>query len=1001
MSNTGGFGGGDYQTPQSRTLSTIAETPNPDAADYADASKVAQILQTHGVQLKALAQGQQQLQQGVNDATANPIQQIQQFIADVIVLLGGGELTAGALNFGELQYILPALGAMLGLGDAPFPIDLFQAAEKFFFGYVVPNQAFTDEINTIISNWLSLIGIDPKFIKDLRALVTAIGELFGEVGNLFPSLNSLLSELGISGNDLGPLGQLLAPIIKFFSGIDLTKIGTLLEFITDAIDPFIVQLTAVINFINGVLAVLGFDLAGGGGVTNSPLPQLTQPIENIMAFLGNINFGSTHFDPVAAVTNFITNVLSPTGLVLGPNSPLNPAQLAQNLWPLGIFPDADSIIGSDVWAFDPDVTRTADSSGSLRVTADGTIKAIHGVPSTVVAAQQVEPSVFVQWENYVGTNASIQLQIKQYYRVGDTVTFVGVTTVATLGPTTAAGGWAELTGTYTAPQDGSVNEIRGRLVVTESATGGTIRFDDAAATNKLLPTWVSGLPEALQDLIARLQAIINTVTNVLTGGTSLTNTLQDLAESLGLIPPDNVQGAAGPATIFGSIFGVIDAFLSGSVGAPGSTGGSLADVTNVAGQVASNAYLGGEAWRIANILNNTPVARGMLPTGRANYDITSANTFLATTQSASLSSNFAMLQAMPIGAFSWYGYGSSGITEFYLNVRKTNPATGVRDLVYHSANIVANLQPGSSPADADWMFCEIPAAIATLATDNYYVEWVPVGGTHYIRGMSFTDTIKDHPLAAAPCVGTVVDYSSGPGSPATSLPKATAGPGVPWVEYAVSLSGAADHREPQIEDLEFDGQTIPIPSWCNRLDLIPLGRGGEGHAGTLPGVNGQPGQPASFAPITFERDVHWTGDGTLVTFNILEDGSAMLSIPDYSTTSARGDDGQGAQFGLTPVGKGPGILDYNGQQYTGGVDQKAWGGAGADPGGGGNGGRGLAFQAGGPGGKPYGWVCFRQSEVDGESSGGDTTPPNVEGLDVDVETTANTLTLTVTGAVDE
>lgn len=712
---------------------------------------------------------------------------------------------------------------------------------------------------------------------------------------------------------------------------------------------------------------------------------------------------------VQALKDKLTGVVNSTptdvdnwllGLLTG-DSPINPAKLGENLWPLGIFPEG-SIAASETWVLDPDVTRTADSSGSLRVTADGTMKAIHGVPTAVAPGQQVTPSVFVGWEGYVGTGSPIQLQIKQYRRAGDVSTFVGLVTVTTLGPTTPAAGWAELTGTYTAPADGSVNEIRGRLVVTQTATAGTFRFDDAGARIKLMADWVAGLPEGLQAQLARWQALINTVTNVLTKGNSLTNTLEDMAEALGLIPPDNVQGAGGPATIFDSIFGIIDAFLSGSVGSPGSTGGSLADVTNVAGQVASNAYLGGEAWRIANILNNTPVARGMLPTGRANYDITSANTFLATTQSAALSANFAMLQAMPIGVISWYGYGSSGITEFYLNIRKVNPATGVRDLVYHSGNIVANLQPGSSAADADWMFCEIPAAIAAQPTDNYYVEWVPVGGTHHIRGMSFTDTIKDHPLAAAPCVGTVVDYSSSPDVPAASLPKATAGPGVPWIEYAVSLGGAADHREPRIETMQFDGQTVPIPSWCNRLDLIPLGRGGKGHAGTLPGVNGRPGQPASFAPRTAVRDVDWTGDGTLVTFNILSDGSGQLSIPGFSTASAPGADGDGAQFGLVPVGKGPGVLDYNGQKYTGGVDQKAWGGAGADPGGAGNGGRGLAFQAGGDGGKPIGWVCFRQVEVDGESSGGDTTPPNIDDLEVTVsDVNSSGFTLTPEGAVDE
>lgn len=313
--STNQFGGPAYTSPETRELTSITESPNPDARDFASAEKMAELLQRHDFQIKALAQGQQQLQQGVNDATNNPIQQIQQFIADVIVLLGGGEITSGLLDFGDLQYILPTLGALFGLGDAPFPIDLFQAAEKFFFGYVVPQQQFTDEINTIISNWLTTIGIDPEFIKDLKALVTALGNLFGSVGNIFPSLASFFGELGIDANDLGPLGQILKPIINFFSGLDLKNIGHLLEFITNAIDPFVQQLTAVINFINAVLVIFNFDVAGGGGVVNSPLPELTAPFENLITFLGDIDLGPGNFNPLQAAENFIKNVLSPTGLL--------------------------------------------------------------------------------------------------------------------------------------------------------------------------------------------------------------------------------------------------------------------------------------------------------------------------------------------------------------------------------------------------------------------------------------------------------------------------------------------------------------------------------------------------------------------------------------------------------------------------------------------------------------------------------------------------------------
>jgi hypothetical protein len=208
----------------------------------------------------------------------------------------------------------------------------------------------------------------------------------------------------------------------------------------------------------------------------------------------------------------------------------------------------------------------------------------------------------------------------------------------------------------------------------------------------------------------------------------------------------------------------------------------------------------------------------------------------------------------------------------------------------------------------------------------------------------------------------------------------------------------ADHREPQIWTFDFDGETIPIPSWCNRVDAIPLGKGGNGHAGTLPTFNGEAGLPGKFAPVTWARDTDFT-DGTLVTFNVLSDGSAKLSIPSHDTAASPGVDGPGAKFNLTPIGRGPGILDYNGQKYTGGVDQKAGGGAGQNPGGAGNGGNGLFFQAGGLGGIAAGWVCFRQIEVVSEQTEGDTTPPPPPGVVVD-SATFSTIIVHATGGMD-
>lgn len=306
-----GFGGSGYSSPQQRALTSIANTPNPDVSSQ---DKLVELLQHHSSQIKYLASNQKQLQQGVNDATANPIQQIEKFIADIIVLLGGGQLAAGALDFGDLQYILPALGALLGLGDGPFPVNLFEAAEKFFLGYVVPGAQFTDTINNIIQAWLTVIGIDPTFIHDIRALISAFGELFDGLQNILPSLDQLFGSLGIDANDLGPLGQVLKPIIDLFSGIDLTDFGDAIEFITHAIDPFIVQITAIINWVDSILAVLGYH---GGTVVNSPLGDTTLPFGNLLSFLGDISFGSPDFNIIDAAIKFWQLILNPTGLIVG------------------------------------------------------------------------------------------------------------------------------------------------------------------------------------------------------------------------------------------------------------------------------------------------------------------------------------------------------------------------------------------------------------------------------------------------------------------------------------------------------------------------------------------------------------------------------------------------------------------------------------------------------------------------------------------------------------
>lgn len=498
MSFMGGAGGTD-QSPQNRALNAIVESPNPDAQDFSSAEKTAEILQSHTYQLKELASTTRLLQKGVNDATQNPIQQIQQFISDIVVLLGGGELAEGVLDFGDLQYILPALGALFGFGDAPFPINLLQAAEKLFIGYIVPTRQWTDEVNKIIDAWAAVIGIDPKFMHDVNKLITAVGELFDEVGNLLPHLNSFFTALDVpgvsSGSDLGPLGAILGPIIKFFSGINLQEFGSLLGFVTSVLDPFVVNLTAIINFIDEFLHVLQYP----GDVINDPLPQVIVPIKNLMRFLGNVQLNIESFNPVGAVQSWLGSLLIPIAgfSEVQPNLQIDPS-----------FDDSADIgdpADGKNWTrenLDPPVTngdwvwdllgRT--TAGSATVHANGVD---HGLLGTIVYVDEghtFDFDVYLSWTGLTASTGALALHIQT-----DTGTNTAIASVTSPGTT---GTWTHLAGSYTVPA--GVSSIRLRLFVGAGASAGQVWFDDTniRRTNLIHP----GLIQYFEDFLAAIGA---------------------------------------------------------------------------------------------------------------------------------------------------------------------------------------------------------------------------------------------------------------------------------------------------------------------------------------------------------------------------------------------------------------------------------------------------------------------------------------------------------------
>lgn len=765
------------------------------------------------------------------------------------------------------------------------------------------------------------------------------------------------------------------------------------------------------NFVKNLINGAATELSGAWSDVQAFLAQLetylkTLPLDALQTLESFIP-GTTSGD-FSTVNNAVTTIINSLSLQslrvtidsfagLLANSPLNPAKLGENLWPLGMFPPG-SVAGSGVWVEDPDVTHSADSTGSVSVTADGTMKALRGIAVTVVAGQQVDLSVFAKWQGYVGTGAPIQLQVAQYSQAAGVIAPAGFATVSTLGPTTPAGDWAEISGTYTAPVDGSVNLIRGRLVVTAAATAGTINFDDATAVNRLIASWVSGLDDALQAMIARFQAIIDTAVQALTGSTTVGNTLADLLFALTNINPDNVGGVLGPGSIGGALIGAVNAIVGGLVGQTG-TGAGIADLFNLFKQNSSNATQGSYAWQIQGIRDNTTTSSGFLPSGRANFDLT-GSFFKATAPTIAVSQGVSAIcidrvtVSQALGVVSWCGYGNADITGFYVATWGWDAQTSKWDCVDISPNIVSELVAGTDPTDAEFMFYDLDTPVAQVATEDYRYEYIVVGtGTHHMIGETTGSWTPNHPTAKSSVYGFT--RSAGVPTLGDSLSDSdfTAANPVPWTEVAINKGDAVgDTYDPEPVYFNEPG-TVPIPKWANYVDVIVLGEGGPGASGTL-GFYGNPGTPGAYNTTTWARGTHFSGISTVITFA----GSAV-SVPGYEIDATNGIAGSGTRLALLgkPVGNGPGAHDYNGLVADGGGDQSVLGGAGTTPGGAGNGGYWFGFAiAGGPGGPAAAWVQFRQDALDGETTGsgtGDITAPDAPTLSL-IGVTQTTATLT-------
>lgn len=662
-----------------------------------------------------------------------------------------------------------------------------------------------------------------------------------------------------------------------------------------------------------------------------------------------------------------------------------------NLLPVQGFP-VGSIAPNDKWLIDPDRSRTEDDTGAAKIIADGTSQVLRSgkdANDTIIVSpgSTFTGKIYVSHEGYVGTGLAIMLQVVPYVDGTPSLPIL----LDSYTPSSPSIEWPGhlISGEWIVPE--GITSIQLRILLTSNVTEGTFYFDDPSTTQfkHLRKEWVLGLPEELQDIVARWQLLVDTAFGALTGTTSLMAGLEDLADALRNIPFLNVIGIGGPANIGGTIEEFLNQLVGGLVGEEG-TGASFADVFNINRLVSSWASQGRYALELLGIRNSEPVDHGLLPTGTSNYPYSNANTFVPVTQSESLCVTHRVGKSAPLGVISFIGRTTSGVTAVYVNIRVIDRDTGARELIHHSPNLIGEFNPDHSNT---WVFYQLEEPPARIEGEDYEYQLVPVGGTIHILGMDHEDDIPDHPYAQVKSLAAVRNETN-PTSPAPVIEKSlvTKSPRVMWVETAIDTGNETNYHDPVTVYLTESG-TIGIPNWANFIDPIPLGAGGGGNMGGTLGFYGEPGKPGKFNATTWERNIHFAGNFQTITFNrgnrgdggssILDTsgkagGSSSFSLGAHTITAEGGEGGDGLKIGGgTPIARGPGMFEYKGEKCSGGGDQHNYGGNGAAPGGAGNGGNWISFQSGGRGGHGAGWVRFRQTALPGEHAPSEPPPAPV------------------------
>lgn len=297
MALGGQYGSYKYESPEARALASIT-------AESYDKDQAKNLIKLNN-DVAYIAAYMRKMQKGIDEANQNVIQQIQSFINDFIVLLGGGS-GGGGLDFGDLRYVIQMIGALLGFNveggiGGLLPLNAFSAVWHMLSTYIFPVEQFKDVIaaivDTLIAQILDIFGEIPIVGEVLQQLAVIIVDLRDGLFGIIDFVNDILNVLT---GGLGSIGDIFTGIFDAFSiNLDL-DFSDPISFLISLVDAlFSGPIGFITDLISNIFSFTGFDLSGATDLFSDLFGGLQDIIDQIVGGIGN---------PVEAISGVIAGI---------------------------------------------------------------------------------------------------------------------------------------------------------------------------------------------------------------------------------------------------------------------------------------------------------------------------------------------------------------------------------------------------------------------------------------------------------------------------------------------------------------------------------------------------------------------------------------------------------------------------------------------------------------------------------------------------------------------